>query len=500
MRAPDIVEISDLSFQYRATPGRGCVSALDQITLSVGRGEIVVLTGPSGSGKSTLLRCLNGLIPQSTRGTMQGRVIVAGKDTSTCPVSELASTVGMVFQDPDTQFFSSEVDTELAFGLEQMGVEEAAMERAILSIADLLGITHLLGRSLDQLSWGERQRVAVASVVVIEPALLILDEPFSGLDRSGAEALSACLTSLVQQRGMTLFITEHRLDRLGSLKGRYLVLNRGRIIFDGYPDAAMAGALEMDGILLPPEECGPVGRRVRDEPSSLQGGDRLPGLHLSGVTYQYPGSATPILNGVDLKVQPSEITVLVGANGSGKSTLLRLLNGLLQPNSGEVLVNGSSIAGTSVAQVSRSVGILFQHADYQLFAETIADELAFGPRNYGVPTPEINHRTTQVLADLDLNSLGLTAPPLSLSVGEKQRVALAGLLMMHSPILVMDEPTLGLDWRLKLKLAGVLRSLGDAGSTILVVTHDLAFAGLCADRIVTLSGGHIQEVTDGTAQ
>jgi energy-coupling factor transport system ATP-binding protein len=499
MRAPEILEVSDLSFQYRATTGREPVPALDHVTFSVGRGEIVVLTGPSGSGKSTLLKCLNGLIPQSTRGTMQGRVMVAGKDTSTCPVSELAATVGMVFQDPDTQFFSSEVDTELAFGLEQMGVEEAAMEQAITSIADLLGITHLLGRSLDQLSWGERQRVAVASVVVTEPDLLILDEPFSGLDRSGAEALSACLMSLVQKKGMTLFITEHRLDRLGSLKGRYLVLNQGCIIFDGYPDAAMAGALEMGGVLLPPEEeYRSEGWKVRGNPSSLPGERSNSGLHLAGVTYQYPGSASPLLNGVDLRVQSPEITVLVGANGSGKSTLLRLLNGLLQPDSGEVRVDGRSIAGRSVAQVSQSVGILFQHADYQLFAETIADELAFGPGNYGVPADEIERRTLQVLADLDLCSVGLTAPPLALSVGEKQRVAIAELLMMESPILVLDEPTLGLDWGLKLKLARVLRILGDAGRTILVVTHDQAFAHLCADRIVSLSGGQIREVTDGT--
>jgi energy-coupling factor transport system ATP-binding protein len=498
MNGPDILEIADLSFQYSHTSGGESAPALDHISFSVRPGEIVILTGPSGSGKSTLLRCLNGLIPQSTRGTMTGRVMVAGKDTSTCPVHELASTVGMVFQDPDTQFFSSEVDTELAFGLEQRGVEERAMEQAIASIADLLGITHLLGRSLDQLSWGERQRVAVASVVVTGPDLLILDEPFSGLDRSGAKALSACLVSLVQKRGMTLFITEHRLDRLGSLKGRYLVLNRGRLIYDGFPDAAMAGILERDDVLLPPEdECRPVGRNMRRETESDLGGNCSPGLHLSGVTYQYPGSAAPVLNAVDLRVRPSEITVLVGANGSGKSTLLRLLNGLIKPDSGEVMVDGRSIAGSTVAQISQTVGVLFQHADYQLFAETIADELAFGPKNFRVPAPEINRRIKQVLADLNLGSLRLTAPPLALSVGEKQRVAIAGLLMMESPILVMDEPTLGLDWTLKLKLARVLRLLGDAGRTVLVVTHDRAFVRLCADRVVTLTGGRIQEVTDG---
>ena len=466
-----------LGFAHPASPGRPAVPALSGVSFSVRRGEGLLVRGPSGSGKTTLCRALVGLVPHTTRGSMVGSVRVAGRDTRECGVNALAPAIGLVFQDPDAQLFSSTVEDELAFGLEQLGVDEAAMEDAIGTVIDWLGLRRLRHRTLDALSWGERQRVAIAATLVTRPAVLVLDEPLSGLDAANAAALVATLAALRRETGLAVIVAEHRTELLGLLAERQVVLDEGRLVADG---------------AVPP--AGPGSDRPRPgDPSSpyAPAPGAVPSIEVADLRFRYPGHARRVLDGLSLALYPGEVTVLSGANGSGKSTLLRMLIGLLRPEEGTISVQGRPIGGRSVPELAREVGILFQGSDYQLFAESIAEELAFAPANFGVDGAEIERRTVSALRALGLDHLPPGASPLSLSVGERQRVAIGSVLAMETPILVLDEPTLGLDRARKGALAALLRERAREGRTVLVVTHDRAFAGLCADREVTTAGGRI---------
>lgn len=466
-----------LGFAHPASPGRPAVPALSGVSFTVRRGEGLLVRGPSGSGKTTLCRALVGLVPHTTRGSMVGSVRVSGRDTRECAVNALAPAIGLVFQDPDTQLFSSTVEDELAFGLEQLGVEEEAMEDAIGTIIDWLGLHRLRHRTLDALSWGERQRVAIAATLVTRPAVLVLDEPLSGLDAANAAALVATLAALRRETGLAVIVAEHRTELLGPLAERQLVLDEGRLVADGAVPTAGPGG----------DRAGPV----ELSPPYAPAPGAVPSIEVADLRFRYPGHARRVLDGVSLALYPGEVTVLAGANGSGKSTLLRMLIGLLHPEEGTISVQGRPIGVRSVPELAREVGILFQGSDYQLFAESIAEELAFAPANFGVDGAEIERRTASAMRALGLDHLPPEASPLSLSVGERQRVAIGSVLAMETPILILDEPTLGLDGARKESLAALLRERARERRTVLVVTHDRTFSGLCADREVTMAGGRI---------
>ncbi len=466
------MEVRDLGFSYAPSPGRPPVRALAEITFSVRPGEAVLVRGPSGSGKSTLCRALMGLIPHTTPGRMDGTVRIAGMETRDHPVNALASAIGMVFQDPDTQLFSSTVEDEVAFGLEQLGMDEAAMEAAVDAAIARLGIERLRHRPIDALSWGERQRVAIAATMATAPSVLVLDEPLSGLDGGSAAALVATLAALRRETGLAVIVAEHRTELLGPLADRELVLDGGRIVADG-----------------PAQTLAPAPQAAR--PSAPYRPAGAPSVELRDLCFRYPGHARRALDRVSLVLHPGEVTVLAGSNGSGKSTLLRMLNGLLVPERGTVTVLGRPVAGRPVAELAREVGVLFQGADYQLFADSIAGEIAFAPRNFGVDEQEIVRRTADAIGALGLGAIPLEASPLSLSVGERQRVAIASVLAMETPVVALDEPTLGLDRPRKEALADLLRALARSGLTVLVVTHDRPFADACADRELTMADGRI---------
>ncbi len=469
------IEIKGLSFTYPPTYSGRLVQALKNVTLSIGKGEMVLLTGPSGSGKSTLLRCINGLIPHTTRGRMEGRVFVDGVDTRHTGVAELSLTVGTVFQDPDHQLFSTDTYAELAFGPEQHGWPAGRISAAIGQTAKRFRIEDLMGKPVTALSWGERQRIAIAATVVTEPEILLLDEPFSGIDLAAGGLLLETLRTLNRDCGVTVVLAEHRTDFVRSSFTREVVLLDGGIVYDGtrFPHSP---------VQLPVPRAG--------RPTANPAGCR-PVLSLEDVWYRYPGTTACALESVSLDLFPGEITVITGPNGSGKSTLIRHLNGLFRPSRGRVLLNGADIVGMTVAEIARSVGVVLQHADYQLFEETIAQEIAFGPRNFGVAGDHLPGRIEAAARSMRIGHLGLETPPLSLSVGEKQRVVLAGLLAMDPPVMVMDEPTIGLDPELKRAIAGVLEALAWEGKTVVIATHDKEFAACFDDRTVALERGRI---------
>lgn len=468
------VRIEGLTCTY--PPGRRGPQppALRDLSLTIWPGEFVLLVGQSGSGKSTLLRCVNGLIPHSHQGRMDGTVVVAGMDTRQREVCEIARKVGTVFQNPEHQLFSGDVESELAFGPEHLGIDAALIRERVTRAAEATGIGHLMGREENELSWGERQRLAIASVLAMEPTILLLDEPVSGLDADGAGRLIATLTRLNQEEGLTVIVAEHRFERFLPACSRFIALEAGAIVYEGPP----AGFARANSPHPAPD-------------LTLPEGPGTPALVFEEIAFTYPGKDRPVLEGVSLTVRAGEIVVLTGPNGSGKTTLLRHANGLLQPDRGRVIVMGRAIAGQPVAAVAAEVGYLPQHADTHLFAETVEEEIAFAPENLGFSSDKKEDCIARTIEGLGLAAIGRQARPLALSVGEKQRVAIASIFAMDTPVIVLDEPTLGLDAGRKRDLAAILRGYAEQGRGVLVSTHDTGFASLLGGRQVSLRNGRI---------
>ena len=487
--AEPLLVLDDVSYFYPKGLLKKFSPALDSINLSIGQGEQIVLTGPSGCGKSTLLRCLNGLIPHARKGKMYGDVFVRGINSRRLSVAAISETVGTVFQDPDYQMVSDCVDTEIAFGPEQQGLSHEEIEQAISDVCTILGIEDLRGRQTAELSWGERQKVAIASVLVTSPQVLVLDEPFSGLDTDAAEHLVRALQNIHRSQNVTTLVIEHRLTYLDDIMDRLMVMKEGRLIYDGNPlgfDFTFTGSACIDS------SCTGSGD-LNHSPASRH--QTLPSLEVRTVSYTYPGASIPACNNVSFSLYPGEVTVLQGPNGCGKSTLARHLNGLLCPDSGEVLV-GKTTSKSNTGECLNQVGLVLQHADYQLFEETLERELSFALRLRQIPASEIRERMKKTLFQFDMDSVDYQTPPLNLSVGEKQRVALAALFMRDPPVLILDEPTLGLDIRKKERLTELLRTFAAEGKTILVITHDGVFADQCADRMLFMSQGSVFESTE----
>lgn len=503
-----LIDIRGVSFRY----GQDHEPALDNVDLQVNKGEFVVITGPSGCGKSTLCRCLNGLIPRSTEGDFSGEVTSCGMKARDHEVHELASMIAMVFQNPDNQLFTNTVESEIAFGPENLGLSVDEIDARIDSALSTAGIRHLRSRLIDELSGGEKQRVALAAAMAMKPEVLVLDEPTSELDPKGAFDLIEALKRLNDRAGMTIVLVEHRIERLLDAAHRLIVMDKGRIVYDGTPESVFDNDLESMGVCEPPLACftkrfglpfcstaeclsagggwyAAYGERQNKRGEAI--------ISFQNVHYRYP-SGNPALKGITLDLYRGELTVIMGANGSGKTTLIKHMNGLLKPCNGGVLIEGRDIAKMRVAENAKKVGLVFQNASHQLFEETIFEELAFAPGNLGLPEAEVTLRVNETTASLDLNKLDMSRPPLLLSGGEMQRAAIASVLTMQPDVLVLDEPTLGLDHGLKKKLAMLLKRLIAGNRAVIVVTHDVEFAAAYADRAILIADGRI--IADGLAR
>ena len=406
-----MIDVRNLSFGYEQGSIRGTTSALSDINLQVDSGEFVVITGPSGCGKSTLCKCLNGLIPHAIGGMMGGEVTVCGMSTTEHEVFEFAPHLCMVFQDPDNQLFSNDVASEIAFGPENLGLGRQEVEERISWAVSSIGIEHLRGRLIDELSGGEKQRVAIASAIAMKPDILVLDEPTSELDPTGAFLLMDALKRLNEELGITVILVEHRIERRIGVMKRLIVLKKGRIACDGSPEEVFRNGLADIGVFVPPlvrfskkfgfplhrhRSVGDLdpgcGWRSTFNGNGGNGGSRSrePAVSLKNIFYRYPGTRNQCaLSGVTLNFYRDEFTVIMGGNGSGKTTLVKHLNGLLRPDKGEVILNGENITNKTIAETGRTVGVVFQNASYQLFEETIYGELAFAPKNIGLSVGEI---------------------------------------------------------------------------------------------------------------
>ena len=509
------VSIQDFTFR----PVHAEQPVLKHVSLDVRRGELVVLMGRSGSGKSSLCYALNGLVPQFIRGEWTGTVTVHGQPTTQSPVWKQASSVGMVFQDFETQLVSTNVEAELRCALEAQGgthdfADEESFREHVRRLLDLVGLSGLERRDPFSLSGGQRQRLVVASVLVREPQVIVMDQPLTDLDPAGRQQFLLLLAEL-KAKGITIIVAGHGVEDLVQAD-RVCVLDAGAMVWQGTPRELLGqpGLAERYGVTPYPLAACFQGQGAETLPTTVEEAWQLadtlglgvvaPHLHehgsdvarseppatvleLSNVSAQYqPG--VPVISRVSVSFQAGEFVAILGQNGSGKSTLAKLCNGLLLPSEGRVLVLGNDTQQTGV--LSSIVGYVFQNPDHQIFAETVRKEIAFGAENAGCSPDECEIRVAEALHAVGLNGAE-DRDPFSLTKGERQRVAVASILAAKPRILIVDEPTTGLDAEESARMMNMMRALHRQGHTVIVITHDMGLVANYATRCVLMRRGTI---------
>jgi energy-coupling factor transport system ATP-binding protein len=507
-----LIELSHVTYTYpdQAAP------ALADFSAVIRPGEFVLVVGPSGSGKSTFLRCFNGLVPHFYGGRWAGRADILGRDPVALAPRGMADLVGFVFQDPEAQFVVDTVEDELAFAMENFALPPATMRKRVEEVLDQMTIAHLRDRRIGTLSGGEKQRVAIAAVLALQPEILVLDEPTSQLDPQAAEEVLVALRHLNEDLGLTVVLSEHRLERVVQYADRVIympalgqppILDEPRAVMAALPLVPplieLGRKLYWQPLPLTIKEgrvfARRLGKRIGESAnqqigkSANQQTSAAPVVSAKGIQYAYDGHAA--LRGVSFEAAAGEFVALMGRNGSGKSTLLKQVVGLLKPDQGQVIVSGLDTRRAALDDVIRTVGYVPQHPGALLFQETLADELAFTRRSHRM-SPDPNGDRA-LLARLGLEGLGRRNPR-DLSGGEQQRAALAAILVADPRIILLDEPTRGLDYEQKHRLAGLLREMKSEGRTIIMATHDVELAAACADRVVLMAEGQI--VVDGPAR
>ncbi|MBA3020516.1 MAG: ATP-binding cassette domain-containing protein [Actinobacteria bacterium] len=471
---------------------------LDRASFEVAEGDLCLVIGPTGSGKSTLLGAINGLVPHFTGGTLAGRVLVDGRDTAHFRPRDLAEVVGYVGQDPMRGFVTDTVTEEVAYGMEQLGIDPVAMRKRVEETLDLLGIAELRNRALIELSGGQQQRVAIAAVLAARPEVLVLDEPTSALDPTAAADVLAAITTLVHEVGLTVVLAEHRLERVMHAADSMLWLPGDGQVVAGDPAevlaranitpplAALARTLGWERVPLSVREARrrALGEGLLPSPPPLaprEVGD--PALVATGIEVRY-GELVAV-NKVDLRLHRGSVTTLLGRNGSGKSSLLWALQGALS-RAGEVSVDGLDPRTLSPAQARRVVTLVPQTAADLLYLPTVGAECDLADRDSVVPPGT----TAALLAQLGV----LVEPerdPRDLSEGQQLSLVLAIQLSAAPPVLLLDEPTRGLDYQAKAELAAIISSLAADGMAVLVSTHDVEFAATIGERTLLMADGEL---------
>ena len=492
-----LLEIDSLTFRYR----RATEPAIRDLSLTVDRGEVLLVAGPSGCGKSTLIRAINGLIPHSYRGDLGGRVLVDGRAVADVRLRDLAEVVGTVLQDPRKQLVASTVEGELAFGPENLGVPRAEIRRRLTAVAAASGIEQLTARTTDQLSGGESQHLAIAGALMLQPRLLVLDEPLANLDPAAAHRLLALVRRLADD-GTAVVIVEHRVEDVLSLRpDRVLYLEEGSPRFLGAVDDFLAIA-DPVSVKLPfavmlaraIDRYGPRSAVRPDRTRTHHDGDGPARLEWSGVDAGYGGE--PVLHEVSASLRRHETVAVLGPNGSGKTTLFKAAIGLIAITRGEILVDGTSTHGRTVADLARTFGYVFQNPAQMLFAPTVRDEILFGPVNLGRDPARFDTLVTSSLARVNLaDGPEIEArPPLTLSFGQQKRLAIAVALGIEPRTLVLDEPSAGQDHRSATAFMREVETI-DGLESVYFVTHDADLALVHADRVLLMRQGRI--VADG---
>ena len=483
--------------------------ALRNVTLHIPEGELCLVVGRTGVGKSTLLGAINGLVPHFTGGSLSGRVTVAGLDTRTHPPRELAGVVGVVMQDPMYGFVTDTVEEELAYGMEQLAVPAAVMRKRVEETLDLLSIAHLRRRAMRSLSGGEQQRVAIGSVLTAHPRVLVLDEPTSALDPAAAEDVLAALTRLVHDLGVTVVLAEHRLERVVEYADLVVAVDSVGNVTSGPPIDMMRITEVAPPVVRLGQAVGwdPLPLSVRDArrrggdlravlgdgrmPNGAAGADAELALRARRLVVRY-GDVVALAS-VDLDVRAGEVMALMGRNGSGKTTLLWALQGSGRRQGGSVAlgpVGGVDPSDLTPSDARRHVGLVPQSPGDLLYLATVDAECALAD-NENVQAPG----TCRAILDRIVPGIDGGAHPRDLSEGQRLALALAVQLCPRPAVILLDEPTRGLDEGAKARFAAVITDLAADGRAVIVATHDVEFVAGVADRVIVLSEGEI--VADG---
>jgi energy-coupling factor transport system ATP-binding protein len=478
--------VEGLTFRYRSRTE----PALRDISLSLEPGRILLVAGASGCGKTTLIRCINGLAPRSYKGELSGRVLLHGQEVAEFPLSRISQIVGTVLQDPERQILGTRVSAEVAFGLENLGLEREEIRRRVDEALDHLGILHLRDRKTFLLSGGEKQKAALAGVLAMRPSILLLDEPLASLDPASAQE-GLILFRRLADEGISIFLVEHRVeDALSVHPDHVLFMQDGEAAYYG-PSDGMTEMVDYRQVKLPAPV---VIRRAASEPPptfepAIRPNGREPLIAFRDVSFAYGNDGPEILHNVNLTISQGDVVALLGPNGAGKTTLVKHAIGLLKPCRGSVVVEGHDTGEISVAQIARTLGYVFQSPSHMLFAPTVRDELAFGPKNLGYSQEAITDGVANAVETVNLKGL-VDYPPLALSFGQQKRVSIAAILAMRSKILVMDEPTAGQDyWNYMAFMDAILQM--DGFEAILFITHDLDLAICYANRVILMYEGQI---------
>jgi energy-coupling factor transport system ATP-binding protein len=497
--AAPLVEVDGLTFRYR----RASEPAIREISLTVDRGEVVLVAGPSGCGKSTLIRAINGLIPHAYPGELSGVVRVEGRSTADLKLRDIARTVGTVLQDPGKQIVGATVEAELAFGPENLGTPRDEMRSRLREVAARAGIESLLGRETSALSGGERQLLAIAGILMMQPRLYVVDEPLANLDPATASRLLAILRDLADA-GDAVVIVEHRVEEALDLRpDKVLYLDEGVTRYLGPVDDFLEIAdprsvrLPFEVVLARARAGGlapPLADPDRGRAGSAEVDGAPPRLEFRDVHASIGDH--PVLHGVEASLGRTEIVAMLGPNGSGKTTAFRTAMRLLPLTDGRILVDGRDAAERTTAELATTFGYVFQSPSQMLFARTVREEILFGPTNLGHDPATFDALLDDVLTRTSLADLEniLERPPLALSFGQQKRLALAIALGLRPSTLILDEPSAGQDHRTA--EAFIREVLAIPGlESVYLVTHDVDLALTHADRILLFKDGRI--VADG---
>ncbi len=486
--------IENLSFRYRRREDL----AIENINFELRAGQVMLIAGASGCGKTTLMRCINGLIPHTYGGEMTGDIRLFGKSVKDMAMSEISQKVGTLLQDPERQILGSYVLNEVAFGLESLGIPRGEIVPRVEKALNRLGILHLRDRETFGTSGGEKQKIALAGVLAMEPKILLLDEPLASLDPASAhEALDAF--RVLADEGYSVMIVEHRVEDVLSINPEVVMyMNEGRVEYFGDVNGLMQ-AVDYRRIKLPAQVVMARSRGQKQEHDFVsavkpQGGKEAELVSFDHVRFQYSEDSREILKDVNFKINKGDVIAVLGHNGSGKTTLVKHALGLLKPTQGKVLLEGRNTKQISVAQAAHTIGYVFQSPSQMLFAPTVREELAFGPKNLKIAEEQIEKNIQWAIETVNLAD-ELETPPLALSFGQQKRISIAAILAMRSRILLMDEPTAGQDyWNYTAFMDSILQMPGfDA---ILFITHDVDLAVVYANRILLVYDGQL--MADGT--
>lgn len=519
----DLIRIQELSFQYAESSHL----ALNKVDLNIPAGQLLLVMGTAGAGKSTLLQTFNALIPRFLPGEISGRIRIDGLNPGQIGVSAMSGIVGLVFQDFEPQLFSTRVDLEIAFGMENREIDPQEMHERVRRIVAAVGLQGLENSSPASLSGGQKQRLAIGAVLAATPRILCLDEPTTDLDPVGKaeifellRQMKAVTNPLPGLGADTVVVVEHEIEE-ATFADRIVVLEKGQIVADASARdiltdvelfqrlglqpmplcdyfwrlgvnrdvlpltlTAAAELFSRENLALDPD-CIQTALAKSMAPAARYGGEIL---RIRGLRYAFDGKE--VLKGIDLSIREQEFVAILGANGSGKTTLAKTFNGLLRPQLGEIQLAGHDSRKLSIYELGQIVGYVFQNPDQQIFCDTVFEEVAYGLKLRGVAEPVIRERVGEALTAVGLADCE-TEDPFSLTKGQRQRVALASVLAIKPRILVLDEPTTGLDYKDQRRMMELIRNLNQAGHTIVMITHTMWVVAEYAHRTVLLRDGMI---------